>query len=93
MLHELPEHSNDGEVLRLLERPPSPLDAQASAAVDAKYRGSFPGYRSAGREQGLEWPRQVAYDRQGWLISDTIVPIEVASQPRHTTSAQATRAP
>jgi hypothetical protein len=63
--------------------PDSPVAAgeaaiiRASAAIDAKYRGAFPGYRSVGREQGLEWPRQVAYDRAGWLIDATKVPIEI----------------
>jgi hypothetical protein len=50
---------------------------RASAAIDATYAGAFPGYRLRGRDQGLEWPRQNAWDVQGWLIRDDAVPIEV----------------
>ncbi len=50
---------------------------RASAAIDARYAGAYPGYRLAGRSQGLEWPRQNAWDAQGWLIRDDAVPIEV----------------
>jgi hypothetical protein len=50
---------------------------RATAAIDARYAGAFPGYRLAGRSQGLEWPRQNAWDAQGWLIPDNIVPVEV----------------
>lgn len=50
---------------------------RASTAIDARYGASFSGYRSRGREQGLEWPRAAAYDAAGWLIPDDAVPIEV----------------
>lgn len=50
---------------------------RASAAIDARYGASFPGYRKSGRDQGLQWPRAAAYDSEGWLIAEDIVPIEV----------------
>lgn len=34
---------------------------RATAFIDATYRGRFPGYRTQGRRQGLEWPRVGAY--------------------------------
>ena len=34
---------------------------RASAYLDATYRGRYPGYRTTGRLQGLEWPRTGAY--------------------------------
>ncbi len=50
---------------------------RATAAIDAKYRGRWPGYKVAGRVQVLEWPRQAAYDNEGNLIVGDEVPIEV----------------
>ena len=50
---------------------------RASTAIDARYGSSYPGYRKAGRDQGLMWPRAAAYDVDGWLIRDDEVPIEV----------------
>ena len=60
--------------------PTGPAEAalvRATAAIDANYSGSFPGYRKAGRDQALQWPRSAAYDAEGWLIPDDEVPIEV----------------
>ncbi len=34
---------------------------RATAYIDATYRSRFPGYRTTGRLQGLEWPRNGAY--------------------------------
>jgi hypothetical protein len=34
---------------------------RASAYIDARYRSRYPGYRTQGRLQGLEWPRIGAY--------------------------------
>ncbi len=50
---------------------------RATAAIDAKYRGRWPGYKVAGRAQVLEWPRQAAYDNEGNLIPGDEVPHEV----------------
>lgn len=50
---------------------------RATTAIDARYGASFPGYRKAGRDQGLLWPRAAAYDSEGWLLPDDEVPKEV----------------
>ncbi len=50
---------------------------RGTAAIDATYRGRFPGYKIKYREQGLEWPRTVAYDNDGNLIVADQVPIEI----------------
>lgn len=51
---------------------------RASAAIDARYSVAYPGYRKAGRDQGLHWPRAAAYDSDGWLIRDNEIPVEIA---------------
>jgi hypothetical protein len=62
---------------------PSSLGEQAiiraTAAIDATYRGRFPGYKANLREQALEWPRQLAYDVEDNLIDGNEVPIEVVN--------------
>src|ERR1700746_1316619 len=50
---------------------------RATTALDAIYRARFNGYKGHGRNQGLEWPRPAAYDREGYLISGTIIPPEI----------------
>lgn len=50
---------------------------RATAAIDAKYRGRWPGYRTSGRHQSLEWPRTAAYDIEGNPIAGTEIPQEV----------------
>ena len=50
---------------------------RASAAIDARYYGAYPGDRAKGRSQGLQWPRIAAYDSSGWLIGDDEIPVEV----------------
>lgn len=50
---------------------------RATAAIDAKYRHRFPGYRVSAREQTLEWPRLSAYDYEGNLIVADEVPQEI----------------
>ena len=34
---------------------------RACAFLDARYRDQYPGYRTKGRNQGMEWPRVIAY--------------------------------
>lgn len=62
---------------------PSSLSEQAiiraTAALDAMYRMSFPGYKTNGRSQSLEWPRTDAYDYDGQAILANTVPIEVVN--------------
>jgi hypothetical protein len=50
---------------------------RATAALDAMYRFRFNGYKTHGRNQALEWPRTAAYDREGYLISGALIPIEI----------------
>lgn len=50
---------------------------RATAAIDGRYRGVFPGYRTHGRGQSVEWPRLAAYDSEGWLINGDEVPQEI----------------
>jgi DnaT-like ssDNA binding protein len=50
---------------------------RATTALDNKYRSNYPGYRTLGRAQGLEWPRTAAYDYEGLVINTNEVPIEV----------------
>ncbi|AGH31815.1 head-tail adaptor Ad1 [Salicola phage CGphi29] len=53
---------------------------RASEYVDAQYRNSFSGYRTEGRNQIREWPREWAYVWEMWdwkLIPDDEVPREV----------------
>lgn len=50
---------------------------RASQSLDATYRDRFPGERAFGRDQGLEWPRVGATDRNGEAIEENVVPYEV----------------
>ena len=50
---------------------------RATAALDGAYRMIYPGYRTLGRQQGLEWPRTAAYDYEGLVIDTHEVPREV----------------
>jgi hypothetical protein len=50
---------------------------RASAAVDARYRGRYPGYRTNGRAQSMEWPRTAAYDNEWNPIAGNEVPVEL----------------
>lgn len=50
---------------------------RATAAIDATYRARFPGQRTNGRAQSLEWPRKYAGDAAGEPIADDEIPLEV----------------
>lgn len=50
---------------------------RGSAAIDAIYRNTLPGFKRTGRAQAMEWPRSGAYDNSDELIPDDEVPIEV----------------
>lgn len=49
----------------------------ATAYIDGYYRDKWPGLRTNGRSQALEWPRMNAYDTETNLISSDEIPIEV----------------
>lgn len=48
-----------------------------SEALDARYRGMFPGTKVGLRAQVREWPRVAATDRDGYSIPSDSVPMEV----------------
>jgi hypothetical protein len=50
---------------------------RAAVALDGKYRMKYPGYRTVGRLQGLEWPRTAAYDYEGLTIDTDEIPLEI----------------
>lgn len=50
---------------------------RATAALDATYRGAFPGYKTNGRSQALEWPRTGGYDADGDAIDSDEIPAEI----------------
>lgn len=52
---------------------------RATAWLDATYRARYPGVKSNGRSQALEWPRGWAEDADGNAISATEVPIEIVN--------------
>jgi hypothetical protein len=45
--------------------------------VMAQYRGQWPGQRTYGRDQALDWPRTGASDAEGEAIDDEDIPVEV----------------
>lgn len=50
---------------------------RATAAIDALYRNRFPGTRTSGRSQALEWPRINATDNEGEIIASDEIPVEI----------------
>lgn len=52
---------------------------RATAAIDATYRGRFPGYKTNGRDQALELPRLAGYDIEGNLLPADEVWTEVVN--------------
>jgi hypothetical protein len=54
-----------------------PALVRATTALDGHYHTQYPGYRTYGREQGLEWPRTGAYDYEGNVIGDDEIPQEI----------------
>lgn len=50
---------------------------RATAWIDGAFRSRFPGARTNGRSQGLEWPRRNATDASGEAIADDEIPAEI----------------
>lgn len=50
---------------------------RATQWIDATYRLRFPGYRTSGRDQALEWPRTNAWDAAGESIATDEIPTEI----------------
>ena len=62
--------------------PVGPAEAaiiRATAAIDAMYRARFPGQRTNGRAQALEWPRKYASDAEGNPIGENEIPQEIVN--------------
>lgn len=55
---------------------------RATAFIDANYRSRFPGQKTNGRDQSLEWPREnydssFVTDDEGFDIANDEIPIEI----------------
>src|SRR5215208_3350644 len=50
---------------------------RATEAIDATYGSRFPGYRTYGRDQSLQWPRTAAFDAEGIEIAGDEIPQEI----------------
>lgn len=60
--------------------PSAPAEAAARVAtqyIDTNYRSRFPGSRTSGRSQSLEWPRTGAQDAAGNDIASNEIPQEI----------------
>lgn len=51
----------------------------ASETLDGRYRTQFPGLKVGMRAQIREWPRNAAYDRYGYAVSNESVPPEIVN--------------
>lgn len=61
----IPDESGDAAILR------------ATTWLDGAYQARFPGVRTHGRQQGLQWPRKHASDAEGGAIAPDEVPSEI----------------
>lgn len=61
---------------------------RAAKWLDGRYGAYFPGTRTQGRSQALQWPRRDAYDRDGNLIEG--VPQEIKDAVMQAASREAT---
>lgn len=52
---------------------------RATAWIDGRYRRRFPGARTNGRSQALEWPRTSVYDYDGNEVATDTIPNEIAT--------------
>lgn len=50
---------------------------RARTSLDTTYRSRYPGYRTNGRDQELEWPRTEATDADGEEIAGDEIPQEI----------------
>jgi len=50
---------------------------RATTSLDAQYRRLYPGTKTNGRDQGLEWPRTGAIDMGGVALPDDEIPQEI----------------
>lgn len=61
----IPDAMGDAAILR------------ATTWLDGAYQARFPGVRTHGRQQGLQWPRKHASDAEGGAIAPDEVPTEI----------------
>lgn len=52
---------------------------RATAWLDGRFGARWPGYKTAGRAQSLDWPRSNATDREGEAIQPDEIPAEVVN--------------
>jgi hypothetical protein len=52
---------------------------RATQWLDGRYRSRWPGLRTGGRSQALEWPRSGVVDMEGNGITEDEVPVEVVN--------------
>lgn len=50
---------------------------RATAWMDGRYGPEWPGYRTNGRSQALDWPRYGVTDQEGWGVLSDAIPTEV----------------
>lgn len=77
-------HAGRGNVAWAAATDPDKASAllRASEYIDGTYRTAFQGYRTDGRSQVREWPREDAYvfEKWDWVeLPNNIVPVEVES--------------
>lgn len=53
------------------------VDALGTQPPSLNTMRAFPGVKSGGRAQALQWPRKNAYDNDGFAINPATVPVEV----------------
>lgn len=50
---------------------------RATLAIDWLYQERFPGTRTNGRSQALQWPRTGVVDREGYSVPSDAIPVEI----------------
>lgn len=50
---------------------------RAAVILDGSYKSRWPGRRTHGRNQGLDWPRTGAADAEGFPIQGDEIPVEI----------------
>ena len=56
-----------------------PALRRATAWLNGAYKARWPGVRTFGRVQALDWPRVDAYDREGLYIFGSTIPPEIVA--------------
>lgn len=56
-----------------------PALRRATIWVDSTYRSRWPGYRTNGRTQALDWPRVGVTDTEGYAVDSATIPAEIVN--------------